>query len=171
MKFPRLVLGFVAAALLPSTSFSQEATGTFVVKGASTPFSHVYAFWKDQAPFKNGVMNLYVLLSDVPVAESALPRNDRAIEKMAEPVRNDKIHAFELHFSEPGKTLDNGENGAMYHNGIAPARHGNNGFIHYQTLKFDGMSLEGKVWMDPESATLAGWKVDATFKVKVPPKP
>ena len=177
VKFARLVLGsvpvlgLVAAALFPSTSFSQDVTGAFVVKGASTPFSHVYAFWKDQAPFKTGVMNLYVLLSDVPVAENALPRNDRAIEKMAEPVRNDKIHAFELHFSDAGRTLDNAENGAAYHNGIAPARHGLNGFFHYQTMKLDGTLLEGRVWMDADAVTSAGWKVDATFKVNVPPKP
>jgi hypothetical protein len=171
MISPRMVLGFLAATLLSSTSFPQEVTGTFVVKGASTPFNYAYAFWKDQAPFKEGVMNLYVLLSDVPVPDSALPRNDRAIEKMAEPVRDNKIHAFELHFADLGKTLDMAENGAAYHSGIAPARHGNNGFIHYQMLRLNGTSLEGKVWMDPESATRAGWRVDATFRVKVPQKP
>jgi hypothetical protein len=171
MISPRIVVGFLAAVLFPSTSFSQEVTGTFVVKGASTPLSYAYAFWKDQAPFKEGVMNLYVLLSDVPVADSALPRNDRAIEKMAEPVRDNKIHAFELHFADLGKTLDMAENGAAYHNGIAPARHGFNGFFYYQMLRLDGASLEGKVWMDPESATRAGWRLDATFRVKVPPKP
>ena len=119
---PRLVLGLLAAMVLPSIGLSQEVTGTFTVKGAATPFKYVYAFWKDQAPFKEGVLNLYVLLSDVPVAENALPRNDRAIEKMAEPVRDNKIHALELHFADPGKTLDVAENGAAYHNGIAPAR-------------------------------------------------
>jgi len=74
-------------ALLPATGFSQEVTGTFVVKGASTPFRYVYAYWKDQAPFKKDVMNLYVLLSDVPVDAGTLPSNDRGNEKMAELVR------------------------------------------------------------------------------------
>jgi hypothetical protein len=74
---------------------------------------------------------------------------------MAEPVRENKIHAFELHFADTGKTLDMAENGAAYHNGVAPARHGINGFFHYQILKFDGTTLEGKVSMDPESATTA----------------
>ena len=171
MRWPRMVLGFLAAGLLPPTGFAQEVAGTFVAKGASTPFTYVYAFWKDQAPFKEGVMNLYVLMSDAPVPDSALPRNDRAIEKMAEPVRDNKIHAFELHFADLGKTLDMAESGAAYHSGIAPARHGINGFFHYEMLKLDGTSLEGKVWMDAESAARAGWKVDATFKVRVPPKP
>lgn len=171
MKGSPVALVFLAAALLPATCFAQEAAGTFAVKGSSTPFRHAYAYWKDQAPFKKGVIDLYVLLSDVPVADSALPRNDRAIEKIAEPVRNDKVHAFELHFSDPARTLDNAENGAAYHNAIAPARHGLNGFFHYQTLKFDGSSLEGKVWMDADAVEPAGWKVDATFEVSVPPKP
>jgi len=141
------------------------------VNGTSTRFGFVYAYWKDQAPFKEGVLNLYILLSDVPVAENALPNNDRAIGKMAETVRNDRIHAFELHFADPGRTLDNAENGAAYHSGIAPARHGINGFFRYQTIEFDGTSLKAEVWMDPDSVALTGWKLDATFKVNVPPKP
>jgi hypothetical protein len=171
MKSSRAVFGLLATALLTSTSLSQEVSGSFVVKGASTSLNHGYAYWKDQAPFRKGVMNLYVLLSDVPVAERALPSDDRAIDKIAEPVRNDRIHALELHFSDGGETLFSAENGAVYHNGIASARHGVNGFFHYQMLKFDGTTLEGKMWMDPDSVTLAGWKADATFKVKVPPKP
>jgi len=161
----------VLAALLPATGFSQEVTGTFVVKGASTPFRYVYAYWKDQAPFKKDVMNLYALLSDVPVDAGTLPSNDRGNEKMAELVRNDKVHAFELHFSDLGRTLDNAENGAVYHNGIAPARHGINGFFHYEVLKLDATSLEGNVWMDPDSVAGAEWRVDAKFKVNVPPNP
>lgn len=66
--------------------------------------------------------------------------------------------------------MNAGENGAVYHNGIQPARHGITGFIKYQTLSFDGQWLEGKVSMDPDSAAQVGFKVDATFKVKVPPK-
>jgi hypothetical protein len=116
-------------------------------------------------------MNLYVLLSDVPVDAGTLPSNDRGNAKVAELVRNEKVHAFELHFSDLGKTLDNAENGAAYHNGIAPARHGNNGFFHYEMLRFDGTLLEGKLWMDSDSVARAEWKVDALFKVSVPPKP
>lgn len=176
MKLSRVVLRpltavLLSAALLPAAGFSQEVTGTFVVKGTSTPFRYAYAYWKDQAPFKKDVTNLDVLLSDVPLDAGTLPSNDRGNAKMAELVRNEKVHAFELHFSDLGKTLDDAENGAAYHNGIAPARQGNNGFFHYEMLKFDGTSLEGKVWMDPGSVARAEWKVDALFKVSVPPKP
>ncbi len=171
MKVPLIAIASLTAMLLPAAGFAQDVTGTFVVTGASTSFRYVYAFWKDQAPFKEGLLNLYVLLSDVPVAENALPRDDRANQKMAELVRNNKIHAFELHFADPGKTLDMGENGAVYHNGIQPARFGVTGFFHYQMLKFDGRSLEGKVWMDPDEVAPAGFKVDATFKVSIPPHP
>jgi len=38
-------------------------------------------------------------------------------------------------------------------------------------LKLDATSLEGKVWMDPDSVARAEWRVDAKFKVSVPPKP
>jgi hypothetical protein len=169
MRFLGVFLTFLAVAFLPSMAYSQEATGTFVVKGKSTRLNYVYAFWKDQAPFATR-LDLYVLLSDAPLAADLLPKNDRANSKIAELVRSDKIHAFELHFADPGKTLDSGEEGAVYHNGIAPARHGLNGFLHFQSLKFDGQALEGKVSMDQNTAQSAGFKIDATFKVKIPPK-
>jgi hypothetical protein len=169
MRFLNVFLAFLAVTLLPSIGYSQEVTGTFAVKGKSTRLSYAYAFWKDQAPFATR-LDLYVLLSDVPLATELLPKNDHANAKIAELVRNDKIHAFELHFADPGKTLNGGEEGAVYHNGIAPARHGLNGFLHFQSLKFDGQALEGKVWMEQDTAQSAGFKVDAAFKVKIPPK-
>jgi hypothetical protein len=107
MKLSRVVLRpltavLLSAALLPAAGFSQEVTGTFVVKGTSTPFRYAYAYWKDQAPFKKDVTNLYVLLSDVPLDAGTLPGNDRGNAKMAELARNEKVHAFELHFSGLG---------------------------------------------------------------------
>jgi hypothetical protein len=162
-------LTVLAVAVLPSLSHSQDVTGTFAAKGKATPLGYAYAFWKDQAPFA-ARLDLYVLLSDVPLAADVLPKNDRANSKIAELVRNDRIHAFELHFADPGKTLDSGEEAAVYHNAIAPARHGLNGFLHFQSLKFDGQALEGKVWMDQDTAQSAGFKIDAAFKVKTPAK-
>jgi hypothetical protein len=54
VKFRRWAFGFLAAALFPSVSFSQDVTGTFVVNGASTRFSFAYAYWKDQARSSQG---------------------------------------------------------------------------------------------------------------------
>src|SRR5262249_15054934 len=120
-KFSALLVA--SLVLVSSTAQAQQASGTLAVNGASAPLTHVYAFWKDQAPFSTD-LNLYVFLSDTAMADTALPRNDDANARIAELVRNNKIHAFELHFADGGKTLSPGENGAIYHNGVAPARHG-----------------------------------------------
>src|SRR4029077_12740320 len=118
--------------LMAANAMAQpQVSGTWVVKGVSTKFTQVYAFWKDQAPFSTD-RHLYVLLSDIPLTDAQLPRNDDANGRIAELVRNNRIHAFELHFSDLGRTLNPGENGAVYHNGIQPARHGLVGFFSYQ---------------------------------------
>ena len=169
MKSLRVPLALAAMALFPSTGFSQEAAGAFLVKGSSTPFRHAYAFWKDQAPFSPRV-DLYVLLSDVPVAEDQLPGNDAGKSKIAELVRSNKIHAVEIHFADPGKTLNSGEEGAAYNAGIESARHGLNGYFQYQQVSYTGDALAGKVSTDADTFKATGVKIDATFKVKVPPK-
>jgi hypothetical protein len=159
----------LAIAVVPSIARAQDATGSLTVNGAATPLTHAYAFWKDQAPFSTDV-NLYVFLSDVPMANEALPRSDAANGRLAELVRTDKIHAFEVHFADPGKTLSPGENGAIYHNGVAPARHGIVGFFTYEMVHFDGQTLEGRIQMEPDSAR-APFRIDATFNVTLPAKP
>ncbi len=116
-------------------------------------------------------MHLYILLSDVPLTDDLLPRNDRANGRVSEMVRENRIHAFELHFSDLGKTLYPPENGAIYHNGVQPARFGHNGFVVYRQTAFDGQWLEGQVRMDADNARLAGFAVEGTFRVRVPPKP
>ena len=156
-------------ALIPAIARAQDATGSLTVTGASTPITHAYAFWKDQAPFSTD-LNLYVFLSDIPMTNESLPRNDAANAKLAELVRTDRIHAFELHFADGGKTLSPGENGAIYHNGVAPARHGIVGFFTYELVHLDGQTLEGRIRMDPDSAAQSPFRIDATFKVKLPAK-
>jgi hypothetical protein len=146
---------------------AQQVSGTLTVKGASTPLTHVYAFWKDQAPFSTD-LNLYVFLSDVALNDDALPRDDAANSRIAELVRSNKIHAFELHFADSGKTLSAGENGAIYHIGVAPARHGIVGFFTYEVVHLDGDTLEGRVRMEPDAPAQSPFKIDATFAVRIP---
>src|SRR5215831_4063798 len=138
MKLSALLVA--SLVLASSTARAQQVSGTLAVKDASAPLTHVYAFWKDQAPFSTD-LHLYVFLSDIAMTDTALPRNDDANARIAELVRNNKIHAFELHFVDSGKTLSPGENGAIYHNGVAPARHGIVGFFTYEMIHLDGDTL------------------------------
>ncbi len=160
---------FLAVAAFPISSFSQEqVSGSFVVKGKTTPFKYVYAYWN--ARFMDpAVQDVYVLLSDVPVAKDHLPTNDDRLSKMAELVRGDKIHALELHFEVPGKALYDASQGAVFHKGISDGRQGESGMLHFQAASFDGKTIDGKMWTSKDDAGL-GWTAQASFKVKVPPK-
>ena len=162
-----LILLVVAA--FPISSLAQDqASGSFVVKGKPTPFKYVYAYWN--ARFMDpAVQDLYVLLTDVPVTEKHLPNDDERVSKMAELVRGDKIHALELHFDIPGKTLYDASQGAVFHNGISAGRQGATGMLHFQPASFDGKTIDGKMWTDKDETAL-GWTAQASFKVKVPPK-
>ena len=163
-------LMFFAVIAFPVSSFSQDqASGSFVVKGKTTPFKYAYAYWN--ARFMDpAVQDLYVLLTDVPVTEKHLPLDDERVSKMAELVRGDKIHALELHFDVPGKTLYDASQGAVFHKGISEGRQGASGMLHFQPASFDGKTIDGKMWTDKDGAGL-GWTAQASFKVKVPPKP
>jgi hypothetical protein len=90
--------------------------------------------------------------------------------RIAALVRNHTIHAIELHFADGGKTLSPGENGAIYHNGVAPARHGIVGFFTYEMVHLDGDTLQGRLRMDPDGAAQAPFTIAATFTVKIPAK-
>jgi hypothetical protein len=166
---PKLFALLVTLLFESAPARAQQASGTLTVNGASTPLTHVYAFWKDQAPFSTD-LHLYVFLSDVALSDDALPRDEAANGRIAELVRSNKIHAFELHFADGGKTVSAGENGAIYHNGVAPARHGIVGFFTYEVVHLDGDMLEGRVKMEPDAPAQSPFKIDATFAVKVPAK-
>jgi hypothetical protein len=167
-RFIRFVIVLVVAAF-PITSFSQDqVSGSFVVKGKTTPFKYVYAYWNTQF-MDPAVQDVYVLLSDVPVTKDQLPPNDERVSKMAALVRADKIHALELHFAVPGKTLDAGAQAAIFHKGVSEGRHGANGMMHFQAATTDGKTIDGKMWTDEEVAG-RDWTAQASFKVKVPPK-
>ena len=75
---------FLVVAALPISSFSQDqVSGSFVVKGKTTPFNYVYAYWNAQF-MDPAVQDLYVLLTDVPVTKEHLPTNDERVSKIVE---------------------------------------------------------------------------------------
>jgi hypothetical protein len=116
-------------------------------------------------------IDLYVLLSDQPIAADTLPRNDDGVAKMAGLVRDDKIHALELHFDGDSNKLFAGEEGAVYHGAVAMARQSQTGAFHYEPVSGDAATKAGKVSSDKETTDLRGWSCNSSFKVAVPAKP
>jgi hypothetical protein len=51
-----------------------------------------------------------------------------------------------------------------------PPRHGIVGFFTYEMIHLDNDTLEGRLRMDPDIAAQAPFRVDATFKVRLPAK-
>lgn len=168
------LIGFaivIVVGAFPISSFAQDqVSGSFVVKGKTTPFRYVYAYWNTQF-MDPAVQDLYVLLSDVPVTKEQLPTTDDRVSKMAELLRADKIHALELHFDVPGKTLYDASQSRVFNLGISDGRQGATGMLHFQPASFDGKTIDGKMWTDKDNPDIPrGWTAQATFKVKVPPK-
>lgn len=116
-------------------------------------------------------VDLYILLSDEAIAPGALPKNDDGVSKIAALVRENRIHAIELHFDGDSDRLFNGEQGAVYHGAIAMARQGETGMIHYQPDKSGPGAKGGKLFLDREMAEQLEWNVTAAFEVPVPAKP
>ncbi|MFH0911128.1 MAG: hypothetical protein V1918_06465 [Planctomycetota bacterium] len=160
-----------AVLLVPLVVFGKDSvSGAFVVKDKSTQFKYVYAYRKAQRmdPSKS---DLYVLLSDIAVPSDALPAKEEALSKIAQLVRENKIHALELRFNTGGTDkLNDAEQGAVYHNAIAPARNGVSGPLIYRQVSDDGKVLRGEVKMDKDMAGMLGWTADAKFEVALPPK-
>jgi hypothetical protein len=155
----------------PLSAFCQDqVSGTFTAKGKTTEFRNVYAFWKPRLMDESKI-DLYLLLSDQPIAADTLPRNDSGVAKMASLVRDDKIHALELHFDGDSNKLFAGEEGAIYHGAVAMARQGQSGAFHYEPVGGDAAYKAGKILSDKETAELRGWSCNTSFKVKIPAKP
>ena len=147
-----------------------HVSGNFTAKGKSVELHHVYAFWRSRATDESK-FDMYVLLSDQVIAPDSLPANDSAIAKMAELVRADKIHAFELHFDGTTKRLFEGEQGAVYHNGIAMARQGVTGMLQYRPDRSEASAVAGSVSVDKDFVDTLGWTCSASFQVAIPAKP
>ena len=139
-------------------------------KGKSVEFKHAYAFWKPRLMAETKI-DLYVLLSDEAVPPDSLPANDAGIAKMAGLVRDNKIHALELHFDGATDKLFDGEQGAVYHNDIAMARQGVNGALQYQSAAGKSSVIAGHVTLDKTFVESLGWNCNANFEVAIPAKP
>jgi hypothetical protein len=171
MKRSRVIVCTSLLLISPLSAFCQdEVSGTFTAKGKTTEFRHVYAFWKPRLMDESKI-DLYVLLSDQPIAADTLPQNDDGVAKMAGLVRDDKIHALELHFEADSNKLFVGEEGAVYHGAVAMARQGQTGAFHYEPVSGDATTRAGKVSSDKETVDLRGWSCNASFKAAVPAKP
>ena len=168
---------FPAAALLAAafvvgaagTAGAQDqASGTFTVKGAATRFAFAYTFWK--ANVFTGKPDLYVLFSDVAIPPDTIPKNDDGVGKMAALVRENKVHAVELHLAPQYRKLDNASDLAVYHVGLSPARFGMGGITTYEATTVTDTTLEGRARTDgPQNHDGVAWQFDVQFKVAIPP--
>ena len=145
-------------------------SGALTAKGESVELKHVYAFWKSRL-MDETKMDIHLLLSDQIIAPDYLPANDAGIAKMAGLVRDDKVHALELHFEGATNKLFEGEQGAIYHNAIAAARQGVTGMLQYRPDPSVASSIAGSVSVDKEFLEVLGWNCRASFQVTLPAKP
>ena len=146
-------------------------SGSFTVNGKTTRFEHVYAFWKPSL-FDQTKSDLYVLLSDIPIPAGTLPKDDAGVAKMAGLVREGKVHALELHMAPAAKGLDPGENAAVYHVGLSPARHGMSGMHVFEAKAFDDKTIEAQARTDGQTESDGvRWSYEVRFRVAIPPKP
>ena len=160
---------FVLSAL-PAAA-ADEVNGTFTVNGKSTRFEHIYVFWKPSL-FDSTKPDLFVLLSDISIPADTLPKNDDGVAKMAELVRAGKVHALELHMAPAARGLDPGENAAVYHVGLSPARHGMSGMHVFEAKVFDDKTIDASARTDGERVSDGvRWSYEVRFKVTIPPRP
>ncbi len=160
-----------ALVLFPLSAFCEDkVSGSFTAKGKTSDFRYVYAFWKPNL-LDESKLDLRVLLTDVPVPPGTLPVNDDGVSKMAALVRDDKIHAIEIHFDGATAKLFAGEEAAVYHLAIAMARQGSNGAIQFSATGNDAATRAGKIVTDKDGDELRGWSCSANFQVAIPPKP
>jgi hypothetical protein len=158
-------------AFLPVIALCDDhVSGQLTAKAKAVELKHVYAFWKPRLMDEKKI-DMYVLLSDQIIAPDFLPANDDGIAKMAGLVRDNKIHAIELHFDGATNKLFEGEQGAVYDNDVAMARQGVTGALQYQPVTGKPSVIAGSVVMDKTFIDALGWNVRASFEVPAPAKP
>lgn len=158
-------------AIFPALTFGEDhVSGELTAKGKSVELKHIYAFWKSRL-MDDSKIDMYVLFSDQAIAPDSLPINDDGIAKMAGLVRDNKIHAIELHFDGATNKLFEGEQGAVYDNDIAMARQGVTGALQYQPTTAKSPAIAGSVTMDKTFIDALGWNVRVSFEVAPPAKP
>jgi hypothetical protein len=165
---PILALLLIAAAAGVAGA-QNTVTGTFTVKGTATTFTYAYAYWKTSV--FSPKPDLFVLFSDIAIPPDAIPKDDDGIGKIAGLVRDGKVHAVELHLAPGNKQLDPGEQIAVYHAGLAPARHGMSGMNVFDLKASTAAALEGTAHTDgPQKSDGVAWQYEVTFKVAIPPQ-
>jgi hypothetical protein len=171
MKLLSISLAMLFVVAVAGAAAAQNTvSGTFTVKGTATKFAFAYAYWK--ADMFSPKPNLFVLFSDVAIPADALPKDDDGIGKIAGMVRDGKVHALELHLAPGNKDLDPGEQIAVYHVGLSPARHGMNGMSVFDGKTSTATVLEGSAKTDgPQKSDGVAWQYEVYFKVAIPPQP
>jgi hypothetical protein len=161
-----ILLGAVIIIGAGGANAQNQVSGTFTVKGVVTRFAYAYSYWKS-SPFGDELM---VLLSDVAIPPDTIPKNDDGVAKMAGLVRDGKVHALELHLSPKEKQLDQGENAAVFHGGLSPARSGMSGMHVFVAKTFTDTLIDATARTDgPQVASGVKWQYEAAFKVALPP--
>lgn len=155
-------------AAIPAMA-KDQVTGSLEVKGKTTTFKYVYAYWKPFGFDQSKKDDLFIIMSGEEIPADALPVTDKGMSKNAQLVREGKLHALELHLDGASNKLSRLEEGAIYHGEIQPARYGLNGFFKYQLAISSGV-ITGKVEIKKDSVKLLGWNSNATFEVAIPPK-
>jgi hypothetical protein len=81
------------------------------------------------------------------------------------------VHAVELHLAPGNKQLDPGEQVAVYHVGLSPARHGMSGMNVFDGKASTATVLEGSARTDgPQKSDGVAWQYEVHFKVAIPPQ-
>jgi hypothetical protein len=171
MKIKHLSPAFVLVFLVVAAAASAQNTvnGTFTVKGTATKFTYVYAYWKET--HFSPKPDLFVLFSDIAIPPDTLPKDDDGIGKIAGLVRDGKVHAVELHLAAGNSQLDPGEQIAVYHGGLSPARHGMSGMNVFDGKASTVKVLEGSARTDgPQTSDGVAWQYEVHFKVTIPPQ-
>jgi hypothetical protein len=171
--FPLLAVACLAIVFLVSAAgvagAQNQVSGTFTVKSAVTKFAYAYTFWKPNV--FTGKPDLFVLLSDVAIPPDTIPKDDDGIGRIAGMVRDNKVHALELHLAPGYKQFDSAEEVAVYHVGLSPARHGMNGISTFQAKTVTDTTLEGAARTNgPQTSDGVTWQYEVQFKVALPPQ-
>lgn len=175
LRFARclVALAFVVlgVAATPGAAGAQNTvTGSFTVKGASTAFAHVYAFWKPNA--FNGQPNLHLFFTDVPIPADAIPDDNDAMPTIAGMIRDGKVHGIELHLAPGFAQLDRADDVAVYHVGLSPARFGMGNMSTYEATSVTAKTIEGRARTNgPQKHEGVTWQYDLRFTVAIPPQP
>jgi len=147
-----------AAATAPG---SGTVAGSLTVAGKAAQLKYVYAHVKEDSHEK-GKEKLVVLLSDVPLEESAW-RWEAGLFSSA---REGKLHAIWAEFDDVVKP----NFAQIYHNGFKSGSASMNGMHRFVLSRYDGKTFAGKLYVEPDDFFDITWEYSATFSAPISPK-